>query len=87
MNIKPANIASFLHFSFIVSLLCFLTKIFDYYILEMSIVVILLYEIGFKIDFVDDLIEMNSKVIKYVNKFCKSRFTSHKQKTRRKNND
>lgn len=86
MRFKPADIASFLHFSFLLGLLCLMARLFDYYILEMSIVIILMYEIGFKIDFVDDLIEMNSRVTKYINKFCKSRFASPKSKTRRKNN-
>ena len=80
MTFKPNDITSLIHFATIIGLFSLLTLVFDYYALEMGILVILLYEVGFKLDFIDDLIEWNGKYINTLNKCLKGWLSPTKRK-------
>ncbi|TDI97075.1 MAG: hypothetical protein E2O29_02215 [Deltaproteobacteria bacterium] len=80
MTFKSKAIASLIHFATIIGLFSLMTFMFDYYILEIGILVILMYEIGFKLDFIDDLIEWNGKFINTLNRCLKGWLNPSKRK-------
>ena len=84
MTFKYKDIASLIHFATIICLFSLLTLLFDYYIIEIGILVILMYEIGFKLDFMDDLIEWNGKFVNTLNKCLKGWLPTSKQKRKGK---
>ena len=84
MIFKPKDVASLIHFVTIIGLFSLLTLLFDYYIIEIGILVILMYEIGFKLDFMDDLIEWNGKFVNTLNKCIRGWLSHSKQKRKGK---
>lgn len=84
MTFKPKNMASLTQFVSLIGLFSLLTLVFDYYVLEMGILIILMYEIGFKLDFIDDLIEWNTKYVNTIHKCFKGLLFPTKRKRKGK---
>ena len=80
---RKLSLSSLIHFSSLFTFFAILQLVWEYFFLEFGIVILIMYEVGFEMRFMDELISLNNKF----NKFLHDKFDKKRRRKRRKVSD